>query len=195
MQSGTKSRKNILDILRKTQEFNDTSPYAVHRIDKETSGILVVAKNRKYAQLLTSLFRLRRIHKTYLCIVMGELRENKGTLIDSLFYYEGKKKVKTRAVTHFNVIDSNNNYSLLKLNPITGRKHQLRKQLLVRGYPILGDSKYRISEKITNKNNRLMLHAHKIFFSINNIKYNFSADLPLKFKDALREKHLKIFSL
>ena len=64
VQSGTKSRKNILDILRKTQEFNDTSPYAVHRIDKETSGILIVAKNRKYAQLFTSMFRIRRIHKT-----------------------------------------------------------------------------------------------------------------------------------
>ena len=126
---------------------------------------------------------------------MGELKENKGTLTDSLFYYEGKKKVKTRAVTHFNVIDSNNNYSLLKLNPITGRKHQLRKQLLVRGYPILGDSKYRISEKIINKNNRLMLHAYKIFFSINNIKYNFCADLPSEFKDVLRKKYLKNFSL
>ena len=191
VQSGTKSRKNILDILRKTQEFKDTSPYTVHRIDKETTGILVVAKNRKYAQLLTSLFRLRRIHKTYLGIVLGELKDNKGTLIDILFHYEGKKKIKTKAITRFNVIDSNNNYSLLKLSPETGRKHQLRKQLLIYGHPILGDSKYRISEKTTNKNNKLMLHAHKIYFSINDIKYNFSADLPLEFKEALREKYLK----
>ena len=192
VQSGTKSRKNILDILRKTQEFKDTSPYTVHRIDKETTGILVVAKNRKYAQLLTSLFRLRRIHKTYLGIVLGELKENKGTLIDILFHYEGKKKIKTKAITRFNVIDSNNNYSLLKLSPETGRKHQLRKQLLIHGHPILGDSKYRISEKKINRNNSLMLHAHKIFFSINKIKYNFSAELPLEFKYALREKYLKI---
>ena len=112
VQSGTKSRKNILDILRKTQEFKDTSPYTVHRIDKETSGILVVAKNRKYAQLFTSLFRIRKIHKTYLGIVLGELNENKGTLIDILFHYEGKKKIKAKAITRFNVIDSNNNYSL-----------------------------------------------------------------------------------
>jgi len=108
-----------------------------------------------------------------------------------LFHYEGKKKIKTKAITRFNVIDSNNNYSLLKLNPETGRKHQLRKQLLIYGHPILGDSKYRISEKATNKNNKLMLHAHKIYFSINDIKYNFSADLPLEFKEALREKYLK----
>ena len=193
VQSGTKSRKNILDILRKTQEFNDTSPYAVHRIDKETTGVLIVAKNRKYAQLFTSMFRIRRIHKTYLGIVLGEFKENKGTLIDILFHYEGKKKIETKAITRFNVIDSNSNYSLLKLNPETGRKHQLRKQLLIHGHPILGDSKYRFFEKKIKKNNRLMLHAHNISFSINNIKYNFSADLPLEFKASLREKYLRIF--
>ena len=192
VQSGTKSKKNIIDILRKTQEFKDARPYTVHRIDKETTGILIVAKNRKYAQLLTSLFRLRKIHKTYLGIVLGELKENKGTLIDILFYYEGRKKIKTKAITRFSVIDSNNNYSLLKLDPETGRKHQLRKQLLIHGHPILGDSKYRISEKKINRNNSLMLHAHKIFFSINKIKYNFSAELPLEFKYVLREKYLKI---
>ena len=192
VQSGTKSRKNILDILRKTQEFKDTSPYAVHRIDKDTTGILIVAKNRKYAQLLTSMFRIRRIHKTYLGIALGEFKENKGRLIDILFHYEGKKKIKTKAITRFNVLDSNNNYSLLKLNPETGRKHQLRKQLLIHGHPILGDSKYRFFEKKIKKNDRMMLHAHNISFSINKIKYNFSADLPLEFKDSLREKYLKI---
>ena len=62
VQSGTKSRKNIMDILTKTKEFTDSKPYPVHRIDKETTGILIVAKNRAYAQLLTSLFRIRKIH-------------------------------------------------------------------------------------------------------------------------------------
>ena len=89
-------------------------------------------------------------------------------------------------------MDSTNNYYLLKLDPETGRKHQLRKQLLIHGHPILGDPKYRILEKTINSNNRLMLHAHKISFSINNTKYSFSAELPLEFKYALREKYLKI---
>ena len=144
-----------------------------------------------YAQLFTSLFRIRKIHKTYLGIVVGELQKNKGTLIDELFYYEGEKKVKAKAITHFTVIDSNNNYSLLKLNPETGRKHQLRKQLLVHGYPILGDSKYRLSSN-PGKKNALMLHAYKIKFSINMKKYNFAADLPILFKKVLKEKYLKI---
>ena len=181
-----------LDILKHTKEFDKTYPYAVHRIDKETTGILIVAKNRKYAQLLTSLFRLRKIHKTYLGIVLGELKENKGTLIDILFYYEGRKKIKTKAITRFSVMDSNNNYSLLKLDPETGRKHQLRKQLLMRGYPILGDSKYRMTPNPVKKNT-LMLHAYKINFSIDGIRYNFVAEPPASFKNTLKEKYLKIF--
>ena len=192
VQSGTKSRRNILDILSNTKEFKGATPYPVHRIDKETTGVLVVAKNRKYAQLFTSLFRIRKIHKTYLGIVVGELQKNKGTFIDELFHYEGEKKVKTKAITHFNVIDSNNNYSLLKLNPETGRKHQLRKQLLIHGCPILGDSKYGMSVNLRKKNT-LMLHACKINFSIDRTKYNFSAELPIYFKNVLKEKYLKIF--
>ena len=193
VQSGTKSRKNIIDILRNTREFTESQPYTVHRIDKETSGVLIVAKNRKFAQLFTSLFRIRKIHKTYLGIVLGELNEKKGTFIDDIFHYEGDKKVKTKAITHFTLINSNNNYSLLKLNPETGRKHQLRKQLLIHGFPILGDSKYRISNSNPSKKDKLMLHAHKINFSIDGVKYNFDAELPISFKNILKEKYLKIF--
>jgi len=192
VQSGTKSRRNILDILRNTKEFEGASPYTVHRIDKETTGVLVVAKNRKYAQLFTSLFRIRKIHKTYLGIVVGELQKIKGTFVDELFHYEGEKKIKTKAITHFTVIDSNNNYSFLKLTPETGRKHQLRKQLLMRGYPVLGDSKYRMTPNPVKKNT-LMLHAHKINFSIDGIRYNFVAEPPASFKNILKEKYLKIF--
>ena len=192
VQSGTKSKRNLLDILRATKEFEGYQPYSVHRIDKDTTGILIVAKNRKYAQLFTSLFRIRKIHKIYLCIVIGVLDKNKGTLIDNLSHYEGKNKIISKAITHFTVLDSNNNYSLLKLNPETGRKHQLRRQLLKRGCPVLGDSKYRISDNYSKKNN-LMLHAYKINFSIAGIKYSFSAELPSIFKDTLKQKYLKIF--
>ncbi len=193
VQSGTKSKKNILDILKHTKEFIGSKPYAVHRIDKETSGILIVAKNRKFAQLFTTLFRIRKIHKTYLGIIFGNLNNVKGTLKDELYHYEGSKKIKNIAITHFKIIDSNNHYSFIKLIPETGRKHQLRKQLLIHGCPILGDSKYNLNfDKKHNK--ALMLHAHKISFSIDKIKYSFSSDLPDKFKKTLKEKYLKNFS-
>ena len=193
VQGGTKSKRNIVDILRGSKEFLGSSPYVVHRIDKETTGILIVAKNRKYAQLFTSLFRIRKIHKSYLGIVIGNLNKSKGTLVDDLYYYEGNKKTKARAITHYTLIDSNNNYSLLRLNPETGRKHQLRKQLLIYGCSILGDEKYNILLKKKNKKNNLMLHAHKIHFKINDLRYNFTADIPEYFNKFLKEKHLKIY--
>ena len=192
VQSGTKSKKNIIDILRNTKEFFEHAPYTVHRIDKETTGILVVAKNRKDAQLFTSLFRIRKIHKVYIAIVLGVPPKKKDTLIDDLIVYEKDKKVVSKAITHYSVLDSNNNYSLLKLNPQTGRKHQLRKQLLILGNPILGDEKYRISRDHISKNNSLMLHSYKINFSIDSIKYSFTAEVPDVFRNTLDEKYLKI---
>ena len=83
---------------------------------------------------------------------------------------------------------------MLKLNPETGRKHQLRKQLLMHGHPILGDSKYRMLNYEKRSKSSLMLHAYKINFSINDVKYSFSAELPIHFKKFLKEKYLKISS-
>ena len=99
VQSGTKSKRNIIDILRSSKEFKGCSPYTVHRIDKETTGILIVAKNREYAQLFTSLFRIRKIHKTYLGIVVGQPKKNKGTFKDELLYHENDKRIKSIAIT------------------------------------------------------------------------------------------------
>ena len=110
---------------------------------------------------------------------------------DDLIYYENNKKITQKAVSNLKIIKSNEGYSYLELNPITGRKHQLRKQLLNIGNPILGDSKYRLNKNTYKKDAHLMLHAYKINFSINNIKYNFKADLPKDFLEILNEKYLK----
>ena len=87
---------------------------------------------------------------------------------------EKGKKTTSIGITSYNVIDSNNHYSLLKLSPVTGKKHQLRKQLLIHGIPILGDDKYNMLSKRNLKKSALMLHAYKINFSIAGKKYNFT---------------------
>jgi len=189
VQAGTKSFKNIIDILKNTKYFKDVRPFVVHRLDKETSGILIVAKNREYAQLFTSLFRIRKIHKTYLAITYGEVPENINLLEDDLISYDNNKKVIQKAISHLKILKSNGQYSLLELNPITGRKHQLRKQLYNIGNPIIGDNKYFVKKyinKIRSKN--LMLHAHKIKFMINNVKYNFKAKYNEEFEDFIKRK-------
>ncbi len=187
VQSGTKSLKNIIDIIKNTKYFENSKPYIVHRLDKETSGILIIAKNRKYAQLFTSLFRIRKIHKTYLAMVYGKVEKSIRIMKDNLIYYENNKKTVQKAISNLKIIKSNNGYSYLELNPITGRKHQLRKQLLKIGSPIIGDDKYFLNNRERIKIKNLMLHAYKIKFMINNIQYNFKAKYNNLFEDFLKK--------
>ena len=189
VQAGTKSFKNIIDILKDTKYFENTKPFVVHRLDKETSGVMIVAKNREYAQLFTSLFRIRKMHKTYLAITYGTVKKDIKLLQDNLFTYEKNKKVIQKAISHLRILKSNDQYSFLELKPITGRKHQLRKQLYNIGNPIVGDDKYsfgRTGKRFKVKN--IMLHAYKIKFMINDIKYNFEAKYGEEFEQFIRRK-------
>jgi len=194
VQSGTKSFKNVVDTLRETKYFEDSKPYIVHRLDKETSGILIVAKTREYAQLFTSLFRIRKIHKTYLAVVYGEVSKEIKVLEDDLVLYEKERKIVQKATSYLKILKGSSDYSLLELRPITGRKHQLRKQLYNIGNSIIGDDKYYVKRgKDFIKSKNLMLHAYEIKFMINNVKYNFTAAFNNEFKDFLIKKDLKIF--
>ena len=189
VQGGTKSKKNLIDIFAKSKIFKNSKPFSVHRLDKETSGIFIMAKNRETAQLLTSLFRLRKIHKTYLAICNGEIDKMKGHLKNELIKYDNNKKITENAETIFSVIDKNTTSTLIKMKPITGRKHQLRKQLFIMGHSILGDKKYK-SHNNTSIGKNLMLHSYEIKFMINNKKYTFRASLPDYFKKMLKIRRL-----
>ncbi len=192
VQGGTKSRNNLIDIFSNSPIFKDTKPYSVHRLDKETSGVMIIAKNYSSAKLLTSLFRLRKIHKTYLAICHGIFKNKRGEIRGNLIKYEKEKKISELAITNYNVIYSNNFFSFLELKPITGRKHQLRKQLSFMGNPIVGDSKYNVIKSKDKNENNLMLHAYKIKFLINDKKFNYKAELPEYFNNYLNKKRLII---
>ena len=192
VQGGTKSKKNLVDIFSKSEIFEGSKPYSVHRLDKDTSGVFIMAKNRETAQLLTSLFRLRKVHKTYIAICNGELEKNSGEWNDELIRYDDGKKIIEKAKTIFKVIDKNSNSSLVEMKPITGRKHQLRKQLFNIGHSIYGDQKYRNSNFFKGVNKNLMLHSYQIKFMINDKKYTYKALLPDYFKKTLITKRLKL---
>ena len=195
VQGGTKSKKNLIDIFAKSKIFKETKPFSVHRLDKDTSGVFIIAKNRQTAQLLTSLFRLRKVHKTYLAICNGELEKNSGEWNDNLIRYDNGKKIIEKAKTIFKVIDKNSNSSLVEMKPITGRKHQLRKQLFNIGHSIYGDKKYKSSTSTKGINKNLMLHSYQIRFMINDKKYTYKALLPDYFKKVLKTKRLNFLNL
>ena len=190
VQGGTKSKKNLIDIFANSEIFKNSKPYSVHRLDKDTSGVFIIAKNRETAQLLTSLFRLRKIHKTYLAICHGEIQRNSGIIDNELIRYEKNKKIFEKAITLYKVLDKNTSSSLVEMKPVTGRKHQLRKHLFMMGNSVLGDNKYnsQISNKSINKN--LMLHSYEIKFKIKEIKHTYRASLPDYFQKMLKTKRL-----
>ena len=195
VQGGTKSKKNLIDIFSKSKIFGGSKPFSVHRLDKETSGVFIMAKNRKSAQLLTSLFRLRKVHKTYLAICHGELEKNSGEWNDNLIRYDNKKRIVEKAKTIYKVLDKNSNSSLVEMKPITGRKHQLRKQLFNIGHPIYGDDKYKLIDTIKKTNKNLMLHSYLIKFMIKNKKFTYKALLPDYFKNLIKSKRLNFLDL
>ena len=195
VQGGTKSKKNLVDIFAKSEIFHGTKPYSVHRLDKDTSGVFIMAKNRQAAQLFTSLFRLRKVHKTYLAICHGEVEKNSGEWNDELIRYDNGKKIIEKAKTIYKVIDKNSNSSLVEMKPITGRKHQLRKQLFNVGHSIYGDKKYRSSLVTKGINKDLMLHSYQIRFMINEKKYTYKALLPEYFQSLLKTKRLNFSNL
>ncbi len=192
VQGGTKSKKNLVDIFSKSEIFKNTKPYSVHRLDKDTSGVFILAKNRQTAQFFTSLFRLRKVHKTYLAICNGELSNNSGEWNSDLTRYENKKKIIEKAKTIYKILDKNSLASLVEMKPITGRKHQLRKQLFDIGHSIFGDKKYKLNNIDKGINKNLMLHSYKIKFMIKNKKYTYTALLPDYFKKFLKKKRLRL---
>ena len=190
VQAGTKSFRNIIDVLKDSKYFENTKPFIVHRLDKETSGVLIVAKNREYAQLFTSLFRIRKIHKTYIALTHGKISKDLKTLKDDLITIDNGKRIIQKAISHLRILKTSSNFSYVELNPITGRKHQLIKQLYNIGNPIVGDDKYfinRRADKMKIKSRNLLLHAYKIKFMINNIQYNFKAEYDSEFENFVKK--------
>ena len=109
--------------------------------------------------------------------------------------YENGKKIKEKAQTTFKVLDKNSNSSLVEMKPITGRKHQLRKQLFNIGHSIYGDKKYRSSTSDKGINKDLMLHSYQIRFMIKDKRYTYRALIPDYFKKLLKTKRLNFVDL
>ena len=147
-------------LLRRVNDFlngrGEGNAYPVHRIDFNTSGILLLAKDEEAGHILDRMIRERKVKKSYLCAVWGDVRPSRGRLQDYLFKdakknrvyvtEEGAKGSKT-AVMDYEKKSYKNGLSLVECRLITGRTHQIRCQMAHHGYPLLGDNKYGFKEK------------------------------------------------
>ncbi len=168
----------------------DRKVYVVHRLDKEVSGVILFAKNAETHRRLNRQFEERRIHKTYLGLVWGQLKETSGEIAYPVRAFGsgrmGVDHAKGKpARTGYQVLQVLDGFTLLNLFPHTGRRHQIRVHLYALGYPLAGDIRYgdrRIQETIP----RLMLHARSISFQNQDYEQiHVSCPLPESFRHVL----------
>ena len=192
VQGGTNTLRHLDGLLDALKFGNEEKPKLVHRIDKDTSGVLVLARNRKVADMLTKAFREHTLKKTYLALARGVIYPEQGEIKAPIDKLDGKVQVfdgGKHAVTEYNVVDTvGERYSLIKASPVTGRTHQIRVHLEYMNAPILGDNKYFGKERERNSmfKDKLHLHAYEIdLSSLYSKKKIIRAPLPNYFKDSL----------
>jgi RluA family pseudouridine synthase len=195
-------------IVSENAAFNKLLPFyrgtleLVHRLDKDTSGIIIAAKNKEMKEKLMDLFAKRQVRKAYLAIVDGPVKKKEGRIESHLskkFSYQGQsiwgsvsKGKGLIAVTQWRCLKKGKNASLLLCEPETGRTHQLRVHLSEMGHPILGDYQYCREFTCPLRPQRHLLHAFKIKFNHPSTKKLITAEAsaPPDFEQALRDLDL-----
>ncbi len=169
--------------------------YIAHRLDRDTSGVMILAKNEETQKFLKKQFQARTVHKTYYAIVEGTPKLEEARI--DLPLLRDKKRPTTFRVdpggkeseTFYKVLKSNGTYSLLELRPTTGRTHQLRVHMKYLGHPILGDPVYGDEKKTKESSDitepkRLYLHAGKLEITLPGGKrVTFESKIPKDFND------------
>jgi 23S rRNA pseudouridine955/2504/2580 synthase len=178
VQGGTKTAHHIDRMLEGLGDGPEKRPRLVHRLDRDTSGVLVVAKKRAVAAKLGRAFQTRSVRKIYWALVHGVPKPPQGKIEAALVKASGPEGDRVRkarpgeqdvaqsAVTYYAVVDrAGQLVSFLSLKPVTGRQHQLRAHMAIIGHPILGDTKYPSGTELPEGiDNKLHLHARRISF-------------------------------
>lgn len=167
--------------------------FIVHRLDRETSGVMVFAKNKETQQILQNHWKESVTERTYIAVVEGRIKEN-GTMTswlteDKTFTMHSSPTENNgkKAITHYEVLNINRSQSLLKINLDTGRKNQIRIHMKELGHPIVGDKKY---GAVTHPFRRLALHAHILEFrhSATHQTMRFESPIPPVFLASFKRK-------
>ncbi|OGU54924.1 MAG: RNA pseudouridine synthase, partial [Ignavibacteria bacterium RBG_13_36_8] len=158
----------------------------VHRLDKEASGIIIFAKNESAHKYMNGLFEKRKVHKKYITLVHGLVKDNEGIINKPIRQFgSGRMGVDEengkKSQTKYKVIKRFDSSTLLEAYPLTGRRHQIRVHLYFIGHPVVGDNSYG-DILIQKEYPRLMLHANRIYFKLpDGIEIEIKSELPESF--------------
>jgi len=175
----------------------------VHRLDKETSGVLLIAKNNKALKFFQNEFKQRRVEKRYIALTIGEIKENRGRIETLLgrsakngkkqkiyLPYEPRAKGKRKAITEYKVLKRfGKKYTLVEVFPKSGRKHQIRVHFAGISHPIVGDKLYGFKNQPEPRGlERQFLHAEYLKITLPNGEMKeFASELPEDLREVLRE--------
>lgn len=191
-----KEEISVVSILKEKYHLSDLYGKErlgiVHRLDKDTSGLLLIAKNNEAHKYYEKLFKERKIEKKYIALVKGVIQETKGK-IDMPIARSSKdfKKMEAKlegknAVTYFTVIERFKKYTFVEIKLETGRTHQIRVHFSQIGHPIVGDKKYSNGKNEFNINSQL-LHAQSLkFINTEKKEIEIKTELPQEFKTVLK---------
>ncbi len=193
---------NVLVINKPAGIVADDIPGRVHRLDKDTSGILLVAKDDKTLEFLQKQFKEKGVKKKYIALVVGNLKNREGTIETLLgrspkdrrkqkvyLPHEPKAKGKRKAITKYKVLERFKKYDLVEVEPKTGRKHQIRAHFAYLGHPIAGDKLYGFkNQPLPEGLKRQFLHANYLKIELPNGEIKeFSSGLPEDLKLCLNK--------
>ena len=182
-QGGSKVKISIDDII-----SHISKDYRlVHRLDKETSGLLIIAKNLKAAKIFAKLFSNQKIEKIYVSVSNG-IPKNLSSVV-KLNIKTKKIYEEVQTITKYSVIHNNKKLSLILFKPLTGKTHQLRIVSKHLNAPIVGDKKYSFNNELIFE--KLKLHACFLRFNLDNENFIFTCELPKHFKNFLEKNKLK----
>lgn len=173
--------------------------FLVHRLDKDTTGALLIAKGSRAKDALMELFAEKKIHKTYLALADGYMREEKGvrdTFLAKKRAFQGQtiwgsSYTGLRAVTRWEALVRKNDATFVLCEPITGRTHQIRVHLAELGHPIIGDRQYAERFQCSLLSPRTLLHAYQLRFSYQGTLIEVQAPLPFDFLQSLEKMAIK----
>lgn len=152
--------------------------YPCHRIDRETSGIIVYAKGKSMQQMMMEEFRKRTVKKAYIAIVHGTVKKGFDTITKSI-YNRNKRKAES-AVTRYRVLERRKAFTVVEAEPITGRTNQIRVHFAAIGHPLVGESVFAFRRDFALRFKRVALHAKRIEFThpVTGNRVAFEAPIP-----------------
>lgn len=190
-----KEKTTLFSILQEKLKERGERAYPVHRLDRETTGLIIFAKNPKIQKYFFDEFKKKRVIKKYIAFCLGCVKKKEGTIKGFILDREGRKygESKQFAITKYNMIERRKNFSVAEIVPITGKTNQIRIQFRQIGHPLLGERKYAFGRDFPREArfNRVALHSNYLMFwhPFQRQKMTFKIGLPRDMKEFLEEHY------